>query len=258
MRAPPSPKLSSDAKTPWQAGGGHGGGGAGKEGACGGGREPGERRGGHLRPVHQRPEHLPRLVGVIVDGLLAEDDKLGRLLLHQLLHQLRHVQGEGRPIVDDVDRAVSAHREGGAQLLLRGGRTDGDGNDFGRHLLFLQPHRLLHCDLVERVHAVLDVRRLHAALVRLDPDLHSIVDDPLHADEHLDVALRQRADTAACAEKRRRSPAEHSTREQDFSDFADTSQEFPDFTAKMARRNHPAKPPGVTTGDGCGSGSVGR
>ena len=63
----------------------------------------------------------------------------------------------------DQDRAVGAHGERGAQRLLRLGRTDADRDDLLRHALFLEPDSLFHRDLVERVHAHLDIGEI-------DPD----------------------------------------------------------------------------------------
>jgi hypothetical protein len=45
--------------------------------------------------------------------------------------------------------------------------------------LLLEPHRLLDGDLVERVHAHLDVGDVHAAAVGTDAHLHVGVDDAL-------------------------------------------------------------------------------
>ena len=62
----------------------------------------------------------------------------------------------------DQDRAVGAHRQRGAQRLLRLGRADRDRDDLGRDALLLQADRLLDRDLVERVHAHLDVGEIDA------------------------------------------------------------------------------------------------
>ena len=62
----------------------------------------------------------------------------------------------------DEDGAVGAHGERGAQRLLRLGRADRDGDDLGRGALFLEADRFLDGDLVERVHAHLDVGEVDA------------------------------------------------------------------------------------------------
>ena len=94
----------------------------------------------------------------------------------------------------DQDAAVGAHGERGADGLLRLLRADGDGDDLGRLALFLQADGLLDGDLVEGVHGHLDVGQLDARAVRLDPDLHVVVDHPLHGHQdfhlsHLSVSI---------------------------------------------------------------------
>jgi hypothetical protein len=65
----------------------------------------------------------------------------------------------------------------------------GDGDDFGRHALFLQPHRLFDGDLVEGVHAHLDVGDVHPRAVRLDADLDVVVDHAFDGDKNLHAPL---------------------------------------------------------------------
>ena len=60
----------------------------------------------------------------------------------------------------------------------------GDGDDLGGHALLLQPHRLLHRDLVERIHRHLHVRRVHARAVGLDANLDVVIDDALDRNEN--------------------------------------------------------------------------
>ena len=52
-----------------------------------------------------------------------------------------------------------------------------------------QPQRLFDGDLVERVHRHLDVGGLDPGLVRLDPDLDVVVDDPLDRDQRFHLVL---------------------------------------------------------------------
>src|SRR3546814_5097730 len=51
--------------------------------------------------------------------------------------------------------------------------------------LFLQANGFLDGDLVERVHAHLDVGEVDARAVGLHPRLHVEIDDPLHGDQQL-------------------------------------------------------------------------
>ncbi len=63
-------------------------------------------------------------------------------------------------------------------------RADRDRHDLGGLALLLQPDRLLDGDLVEGVHRHLDVGELDARTVRLDADLHVVVDHPFDGDEN--------------------------------------------------------------------------
>ena len=128
---------------------------------------------GGLRPAEQRRQHLAGLIAVVVDRLLAEDDELGLFLVDEGLQEL----GDGERLDDRAlrrlheDAAVGAHRERGAERLLRLRRPDGDDDDLGRRALLLQPHRLFDGDLVERVHRHLDVGEVDARSVGLDANL---------------------------------------------------------------------------------------
>jgi hypothetical protein len=73
--------------------------------------------------------------------------------------------------VFDQDRPVGTHGERGAQGFLRLGRADGHRDDLGRDALFLQPDGFFDRDLVERVHAHLDVGEVNAAAIGLDRGL---------------------------------------------------------------------------------------
>ena len=143
----------------------------------------GERR---LRPAEQGREHLAGLIAVVVDRLLAEDDE-GRLLgVDHALEQLGDRQRLDRLAFGrlDQDAAVGAHRQRGADRLLRLGRADGDGDDLLDVALLLEPHGFLDGDLVEGVHRHLDVGELDARPVGLDADLDVEVDHPLDSDEN--------------------------------------------------------------------------
>ena len=124
----------------------------------------------------QRGEHLAGLVVVAVDGLLAEDHQLRLLLVDHGLEQLGHGQGVQLVVALHQDRTVSAQRQRGAQLLLGGGRADGDSDDLGSHALLFQAHGFFHGDFAEGVHGHLDVGEVDAGVVRLDADLDVVVD----------------------------------------------------------------------------------
>jgi hypothetical protein len=111
--------------------------------------------------------------------------RLGGFLVHQRLEQLGHRQRLQFQVGLDQDGAVGADGHRGAQRLLALGDAAGHGDHFGGHALFLQPHGLLDGDLVEGVHAHLDVGDVDAAAVGLDAHLDVVVDDALDGDEDL-------------------------------------------------------------------------
>ena len=138
-----------------------------------------------LRPAEQCGEHLAGLVAVVVDGLFAENDEAGALRVDDGLQKL----GDGERFDDfvagfDEDAAVGAHRERGADRLLRFRRSDRDRDDLGDGALFLEADGFFDGDLVERVHRHLDVGKLDARAVGLDSDLDVVVDDPFDGHQH--------------------------------------------------------------------------
>ena len=149
------------------------------------------RRERALRPAEQRREHLAGRIIVVVDRLLAEDDQLRLLFAGDLGEDLGDAERLDLFVGLDEDRAVGAHRERGAQRLLRLGRADRHRDDLGRDALFLEPDRFLDRDLVERVHAHLDVGEIDARAVHLDPRLHVVIDDAFDRDEHFHSHLHR-------------------------------------------------------------------
>jgi hypothetical protein len=72
-----------------------------------------------LRPAEEPREHLPRLIAVVVDRLLAHDDEVGLLVLDHALEQL----GDGERLDHALlglhqDGAIGPHGECGAQSIL--------------------------------------------------------------------------------------------------------------------------------------------
>ena len=85
----------------------------------------------------------------------------------------------------DQDRAVRAHGEAGAQLLLRVRGADADDDDLAGAAFLLDAQRLFERDLVERVDAHLDAVGHDTRAVRLDADADVVVDDPFQAHQNL-------------------------------------------------------------------------
>src|SRR3989304_857628 len=121
------------------------------------------RREGRLRPPEDRREDLPHLVVVVVDRLLPHQHEVGLFVPDDLRQHLRHGQRvEVRPRLDQ-HRAVGAHRQRRAHLLLASLRPDGHDD---------------HLDVVQD----------DAAPVPLDLHLLVGVGDRLDGDQDLHVA----------------------------------------------------------------------
>ena len=90
----------------------------------------------------------------------------------------------------DEDRAVRAHRERVAQLLLGLVRPDADREDFVRLAALAEAQRLLERDLVEGIGAHLDAVGHDAGAVRTHAHAHVEVDDALDADQNPAHAVR--------------------------------------------------------------------
>jgi hypothetical protein len=87
------------------------------------------------------------------------------------------------------DRAVRAHGEGRAQLLLRIRRSDADGQHFVGQALFLDAQRLFQRDFIEGVDAHLDAIRDDARVVRFDTNADVVVHDAFDTDHDSAHAL---------------------------------------------------------------------
>ena len=142
-----------------------------------------------LRPVGQGGQHLARLVGIVVNGLLAQQHDLRLLLVHHGLEQLGNGQRLQFGVGLHQNGAIGANGQRGAQgfLVLRHAARDGD--NFCHHAFFLQTHRLLHGDFVKGVHAHLDVGGFHPALVAFDANLHVVVHHALDGDKCFHAAF---------------------------------------------------------------------
>ena len=122
---------------------------------------------------------MPGLIRIVVDGLLAQENETGIFFLRQCKKDLGRGQRFHRRIGLYQDRAVGAHRQRGAQLLLCIGHADADRNDFDVAAAFLDTQSFLEGDLVERIDAHFDAVQHHAAAVRLDADAHVVIHDAL-------------------------------------------------------------------------------
>ena len=138
-----------------------------------------------MRPAHQRGQHLPGLVGIVVDGLLAQDDQLHALFLSHGLEQLGHGQGLKLRVRFHQHGPVGTNGHRGAQRLAAGRDTATHRDDLGGRAMLLEPHRFFHRDFVEGIHAHLHTGRIDAAAIGLDPHLDVVIHHALDRDQHL-------------------------------------------------------------------------
>jgi hypothetical protein len=85
----------------------------------------------------------------------------------------------------DMDGAVGAHGEGGAQGFLRGGGASGHDDDFGGGTLFPFTDGFFDRDFAEGVHRHFEVGGFHARTVSLHPDGDVGVDNAFYGDQYL-------------------------------------------------------------------------
>ncbi len=111
--------------------------------------------------------------------MFAKDHQLRLFLVDNSFQQFGNGQRSQIFSGFDEDGAVGAQRQRGAQLLLSGGRADGDDDDFSRNTFFFQAYGFFHCDFAERVHRHLDVGEVDAGMVRLDANFHVVIDHAL-------------------------------------------------------------------------------
>ncbi len=140
---------------------------------------------GALGQVGQSSQHLASLVVVAIDGLLAKDNHIGRLVVIDGLEALGHGQRLQIVIALDQDAAIRAQRHGGANLFLGLLRPDGDCHHFGGDTLFLQAHRFFHGNFAKRVDGHLDVCQIHGSAVGLGANLHVVINHTFNGYKYL-------------------------------------------------------------------------
>ena len=128
-------------------------------------------------------------IHVIVDRLLAADHEAWLLFVDDCFQDLGdsqrfdirvHIVGG-----HDQNRAVGPHGECGAQGFLRLLHADRDCDDFFDFARFTQADSLFDGDFVEGVHRHLYVSQIDTGTVRLDADLHVIVDHAFDRHQYL-------------------------------------------------------------------------
>jgi len=142
-----------------------------------------------LRPAGQRGKHLPGLIAIVVDRLLAEDDETRLLRRDHALQQFGDRERLDEALGLDQNAPIGAHRERCAQGFGYLSRANGDDDDFAGLARFLLAQRFLDRDLVEWVHRHLDVGELDAGTVGPDAYPDIVIDHPFHGHENFHFGL---------------------------------------------------------------------
>ncbi|EGE60966.1 hypothetical protein RHECNPAF_13300158 [Rhizobium etli CNPAF512] len=139
---------------------------------------------GRLCRAEQGCQHLAGLVRVVVDCLLADNHEARLFGVCDALEDLGDGEWLDGIVGLDENGAIRTHGERRAQRFFSLGRPDRHDHHFLGLAGFLQPQRLFHRDLVERVHRHLHIGELNTRAIRLHTDLHVVVDDALYCDEN--------------------------------------------------------------------------
>jgi len=131
-------------------------------------------------PAARQP--LAGLVGIIINGLFADDQQLRLFLVRHGLEQLGHGQRLQFGIGFHQNGTVSAHGQSGAQGFLALLHAHGNHNDFGGLAGFLQTYGFFHRNFVKGVHRHLDVGDIDIRPVSLHPNLHVVIDNAFNSD----------------------------------------------------------------------------
>ncbi len=141
---------------------------------------------GALRPAEQCRQHLPGLVAVVVDRLLAEDDRAAAASFSTMaFSSLATASGCSSASVEHMDAAIGAHGQRGADRLLAGLRS----RSRPRSISVATPASLSRTASSTAISSkgFIDILTLAVStpgLVRLHPHLDVVVDDALDGDEN--------------------------------------------------------------------------
>ena len=127
---------------------------------------------GGLGPVEEAGEHGAGLAAVVVDGLFAQEDQVGAFLLGDGVEQFGDAERFERFLLGDldVDGAVGAHGEGGAERVGAFGGAGADGDDVFDWVgfAFAEADGFFEGELVEGVERVFDSGRFDACVGFVD------------------------------------------------------------------------------------------
>ena len=110
-----------------------------------------------LPHVGQRTQHLSCLVVVAVNGLLTQDDQIGLLLIDHALQELGHFKGLWASVYLNMNTAISAERQRGANLLLTAFVAHGDDHHLGYRSRLFQAHCFFNSDFTKGIDSHFDV-----------------------------------------------------------------------------------------------------
>ncbi|MCY1305189.1 hypothetical protein D9M70_549820 [compost metagenome] len=140
---------------------------------------------GALGHASQSREHLAGLVGVGIDGLLAQDHQARLLLVDDLGQQLGDCERLQAVFAFHLDGPVGAQGQRRAQLFLAGLGADGDDHDFVGMALFFQLDGFFHGDLAEGVERHFEVGGIDGGAGGVHRHLDVVVHDSFDSDQNL-------------------------------------------------------------------------
>ena len=129
------------------------------------------------------------LIGVIIDGLLAQNHEARLFFVDDGLEQFGDGERLQLNIRLDQDCAISANGHGVAQRFLALQHASGDRNHFGGNTFFAQTNRLFNRDFAEWIHRHLDVGDVHTRVISLDAYFDVVVDNAFDRHQYLHTSL---------------------------------------------------------------------
>ena len=127
---------------------------------------------------------MPRLVAVVIDGLLTQDDDFRTFLFNDGLQDFGNCQRFGTLLGFNQYAPVRTHGERCSDGFLTLGDADRYGDDLFGGPGFFKAERRFNADFIEWIHGHFDVCGLNTGAVALNAYFHVVIDNPFYGDEN--------------------------------------------------------------------------